>query len=250
MTSKPTLRIAHLYADLMNIYGDWGNIASLVYRATRRGFEVKVDAVSIGDDLKSNTYNFYFFGGGQDAGQMAVAHDLPRLASIIKDDIDNGAALLSICGGYQLLGQSYSASDGSSMPGISLLPVTTVAHKQRFMNNSVIAINPNLDIDRQQSSTLVGFENHSGRTELLPEAQALGRVIKGNGNNGHDSSEGVVYKHAIGTYLHGSCLPKNPHLADWLLYKALTKDGHQIELEPLDDQVEWQAHHAAAKLKP
>ena len=118
------------------------------------------------------------------------------------------------------------------------------------MNNLVVAINPKLEISRNESATLVGFENHSGRTRLLEGAVPLGRVVKGNGNNGEDETEGVVYKSAIGTYLHGSCLPKNPHLADWLLARALVRRYGIVDLEPLDDTLEWQAHRMAVGLKP
>jgi CobQ-like glutamine amidotransferase family enzyme len=244
-----TLRIAHLYGDLMNIYGDWGNILTLIYRAKQRQIAVEVQTVSVGYELKPGSFDLYFFGGGQDAGQEIVAPDLQRIAQTLKNDIDDGVALLSICGGYQLLGHSYKTAEGVELPGAGVLPVTTESGPQRMMQNVTVALNPQLDIERSHSATLVGFENHSGRTRLLENAIALGRVIRGDGNNGEDGTEGVVMRHAVGSYLHGSCLPKNPHLADWLLTKALSRRYREVDLQPLDDSLEWHAHHRAALLK-
>lgn len=244
------LRIAHLYPDLMNIYGDWGNVLTMRYRAERRGIQVQIHQVGVGTSLEPGQYDFYFFGGGQDHGQVAVSEDLPRIASTLKQEVEAGAGLLSVCGGYQLLGASYHTADGQDLPGAHVLPVMTAGGDARMMNNIVVAINPQLSIDRSKSATLVGFENHSGRTQLLDGAMPLGRVIKGNGNNGQDGTEGVVYKAAIGTYLHGSCLPKNPHLADWLLQASLKRNYGEVVLAPLDDELEWQAHRAAVSLKP
>jgi CobQ-like glutamine amidotransferase family enzyme len=135
------------------------------------------------------------------------------------------------------------------LAGADILPVETIGEGQRFMNNIVVAVNPKLDISKSESATLVGFENHSGRTQLLENGMPLGRVVKGHGNNGRDGTEGVVYKSAIGTYLHGSCLPKNPHLADWLLRKSLERRYGQVDLDALDDEIEWQAHRVAVGLK-
>lgn len=242
------LVITHLYGTIMNTYGDVGNILALRYRAERRGIEVKVRVLDQHKDLKPESTDLYFFGGGQDAGQETVAKDLPNIASIVTAEVESGVPLLSICGGYQLLGKSYTAGNGRTLPGIGLLPVETMAGDARMMHNMVVAINPQLPIDRRLSATLVGFENHSGITRLLPGAFPLGRVLKGSGNNGSDGTEGVVYKNAVGTYLHGSCLPKNPHLADWLLSKALEKKYGPIELKPLDDSLEWMAHRRAINL--
>lgn len=248
--TTPTLRVAHLYGDIMNIYGDWGNIAAFTYRAQQRGLKVQVETVTLGQTIRPQHYHFYFFGGGQDEGQRLVADHLVSQADALKRDVDSGVPLLSVCGGYQLLGHSYTTGDNQVLPGAKILPVTTTAGPVRAMNNIVVAINPQLDIDRTAASTLVGFENHSGRTQLLDQAVPLGRVIKGYGNNGQDATEGVVHHHAIGTYLHGSCLPKNPHLADWFLSKALMAANLPSELIPLDDAVEWQAHQFAVHLKP
>ena len=129
------LRIAHLYADLMNIYGDWGNVAAMMYRAQQRGITPEVTPISLGDELRPGQFDFYFFGGGQDIGQELVAPDLLRITPVLKDEIESGAALLSICGGYQLLGRQYQTSDGQMLPGPDILPVETVGEKQRLMNN-------------------------------------------------------------------------------------------------------------------
>ena len=192
------LRIAHLYADLMNIYGDWGNISSLTYRSQQRGIDVSIEAIELGQTIKPEQFDLFFIGGGQDAGQELVAEDLRSKSEIMKSEVDSGAALLAICGGYQLLGYEYCTAEGKVLPGAGLLPVKTTAEGQRLMNNLVVAINPKLTIDKSESATLVGFENHSGRTQLLEGAVPLGRVLKGNGNNGRDDTEGVVYKAAVG----------------------------------------------------
>jgi CobQ-like glutamine amidotransferase family enzyme len=243
------LNLIHLYGDVMNTYGDWGNLACLRYRAAQRGIETEVRLVSLGDELKAGQADLIFFGGGQDAGQEVVAADLPRLASLLRDEVAAGVGLLSVCGGYQLLGTRYVTAMGQELLGAGALPVETIASTVRMMHNVVVAINPQLSIDRQQAATLVGFENHSGATTLLAAAIPLGRVLKGSGNNGTDGTEGVVHEHAIGTYLHGSCLPKNPHLADWLLLAAVQKRYGETTLAPIDDTLEWQAHRAAVGLK-
>ncbi len=242
------LTIVHLYSDVMNTYGDTGNIAALRYRLQQRGIAVEVMSTSLGDELP-DTVDVLFFGGGQDGGQELVATDLPRLAPQIRDLVEDGVPLLAICGGYQLLGKSYVTGNGITLQGADILPVETVAGTNRMIHNVVVAINPQLDIDRSQAATLVGFENHSGQTTLLEGGVALGRVLKGSGNNGSDGTEGVVYKKAVGTYLHGSCLPKNPHLTDWLLRAALERKYGHTDLAGLDDRLEWQAHRRAVTLK-
>jgi CobQ-like glutamine amidotransferase family enzyme len=243
------LTLVHLYGDVMNTYGDWGNLVCLRYRAAQRGIETRVKLISLGDDLRSDEADIIFFGGGQDASQDVVAADLPRITPTLKQEVKQGVALLAICGGYQLLGSQYITSAGQYLPGAGILPVPTKAGPGRMMHNVVVAINPQLTIPRQPVATLVGFENHSGATILEPGAMALGRVLKGSGNNGSDGTEGVVYNHAVGTYLHGSCLPKNPHLADWLLLSALQRRYAIESLPPLDDADEWQAHRLAVGLK-
>lgn len=234
---KLKIVIGYLYGDLMNIYGDTGNIIALKKRAQWRGIDVEVKNISIGGKLEKGRIDIYFFGGGQDQQQEQVAKDLKSKARIIKSDIEKGVPLLSVCGGYQLLGEYYKPHKGAKISGVGLFPIYTLASYDRMIGNIVI---------ESQFGKLVGFENHSGKTYLKKGALPLGMVVKGFGNNGADQTEGCLYKNAIGCYMHGSLLPKNPQLADWLIKKALKlKYGKEIELEPLDDLLELQAHNRA-----
>lgn len=232
------LTIGYLYGDLMNIYGDTGNITALQKRAQWRGIKVLVKNISIRDKLTKGEMDLFFFGGGQDQSQQEVANDLQKgKGETIKEEIERGIPLLSICGGYQLLGGYYKPLKGPKLTGIGLFDVSTEAGEKRMIGNVVI---------NSQFGKLVGFENHSGKTFLESGAQPLGQVIKGFGNNGEDKTEGATYKNAIGTYMHGSLLPKNPQLADWLLTKALeTKYGKEVKLKPLNDELEEKAHKFA-----
>ena len=237
------LTIGYLYGDLMNIYGDTGNIIALKKRCEWRGIKVEVKNISIGDRIPTSEVgtqiDIYFFGGGQDQSQIEVARDLVSSGKgkIIKQEVNRGVPLLAICGGYQLLGEYYQPFKGPKLPGIGIFPAYTVASNQRMIGNIVID---------SILGKLVGFENHSGKTYLKKGAQPLGKVISGFGNNGEDKTEGCIYKNAIGCYMHGSLLPKNPQLADWLIQKALdVKYGKEIKLEPVDDTLENQAHIAA-----
>lgn len=232
------LVIGYLYGDLMNIYGDTGNITVLTKRCQWRGIDAEVKNISIGDSLKKGDADIYFFGGGQDTQQIAVAGDLAgEKSKVLKEEVTRGVPLLAICGGYQLLGDYYQPFDAERLKGVGIFPSYTVASGDRMIGNLVInssqfSVNLNL----------VGFENHSGKT-YLEGGQPLGNVIAGFGNNGEDGSEGCIYKNAIGCYMHGSLLPKNPLLADWLIKKALeTKYDKKIELKELDDTLENQAH--------
>lgn len=233
------LIIGYLYPDLMNIYGDTGNIITLKKRAEWRGIKVVVKNFSIENKLKAGDVDIFFFGGGQDQAQEIVSRNLAvgSKGKIIKQEVERGVPLLAICGGYQLLGEYYQPKEGPKLKGIGLFPAYTVAGDTRMIGNIVI---------NTPTTSLVGFENHSGKTYLNKGSEPLGKVIKGFGNNGEDKTEGCVYKNAIGCYIHGSLLPKNPHLADWLLTKALeVKYGKEIQLKPLDDTLENLAHQAA-----
>lgn len=240
------LIIGYLYGDLMNIYGDTGNIIALKKRAEWRGIEVKMKNISMGDTLKKGGADIFFFGGGQDQQQELVSRDLvlsitrPSFGGkgkIIKQEVERGVPLLAICGGYQLLGTYYKPHKGPKLPGVGLFSAYTVASYDRMIGNMVID---------SQFGKLVGFENHSGKTYLRKGTEPLGQVVSGFGNNGEDKTEGCVYKNAIGCYMHGSLLPKNPELADWLLQKALEiKYGKEINLDSLDNSLESQAHIAA-----
>lgn len=231
--------VGYLYGDLMNIYGDTGNIMALQKRAQWRGIEVKLKVKSLKSKIKPGECNLYFFGGGQDQAQQTVASDLEfsGKGKIIKQEVEREVPLLSICGGYQLLGDFYQPHQGPKLKGVSLFPAYTKASFDRMIGNIVI---------ETMFGKLVGFENHSGKTYLKKGAAPLGMVVKGFGNNGKDQTEGCLYKNAIGCYMHGSLLPKNPKLADWLLQKALeVKYGKKIDLKPLDDRLELQAHQKA-----
>ncbi len=236
--AKQILNIGYLYGDCMNIYGDTGNIIVLKKRAEWRGIEVKVKQISIKDKLKEKEVDIFFFGGGQDQAQELVSQNLQKgKGEVIKQEIERGVPLLSICGGYQLLGAYYAPHNGPKLAGIGLFRAYTDASFERMIGNIVID---------SEFGKLVGFENHSGKTFLEHGAKPLGNVIKGFGNNGGDQTEGCIYKNAIGCYMHGSLLPKNPHLADWLLSKALeVKYDEKIELKPLDDSLELEVHNKA-----
>ena len=231
------LTIGYLYGDLMNIYGDTGNIIALKKRAEWRGIKVIIKTFTIKSKLKKGDCDLFFFGGGQDQQQELVARDLQKKAKVIKSEIERGVPLLSVCGGYQLLGDFYKPHKGPKLEGIGLFPTYTLASHDRMIGNIVI---------ESMFGTLIGFENHSGKTFLKKGALPLGMVNKGFGNNGADKTEGCLYKNAIGCYMHGSLLPKNPKLADWLIRKALeVKYGKEITLDPLDDTLESQAHQKA-----
>ncbi|MBF6612071.1 MAG: glutamine amidotransferase [Chloroflexi bacterium] len=234
------LRVAFLYPELMNIYGDRGNILALKKRAEWRGIEVQVDNVSMDSVIAPHYYDFYFFGGGQDKQQIAVSGDLQgRKGEALREAVEQGAVVLSVCGGYQLLGKYYRPFDGDDLPGIGLFDAHTDAGNKRYIGNVLV------ECDLPGIGTIVAFENHSGRTFLGPGCKPLGRSIIGGGNNGEDGTEGAVYKSAYGCYLHGSLLPKNPRFADLLLSQALYRRHGSVELPPLDDSVERLAYAGA-----
>ena len=238
----------------MNIYGDTGNIIALKKRAEWRDIEVEIKEISVGDNFKKGECDIFFFGGGQDQSQEVVARDLQKKAKILKGEIEKGVPLLAICGGYQLLGQYYQPHTGPKLPGIGIFPAYTVAGAKRMIGNIIVNCS-SLIVNRKDKTIfdirysifdLVGFENHSGKTYLEEGAKPLGTVKSGFGNNGEDHTEGCVYQNAIGCYMHGSLLPKNPDLADWLIKKALeVKYGKPIPLKPLDDKLENEAHQEA-----
>jgi CobQ-like glutamine amidotransferase family enzyme len=232
------LRIAHLYPDLMSIYGDRGNVIALTQRARWRNIAVEVRPYTAGMTFDADWPDLLFFGGGQDVGQDIVSADLegPN-GDAVRRAIGGGAAAFLVCGGYQLFGSEYLPESGPPIPGLGLLDVRTKAGKQRFVGN-LVAQTPD--------GVLVGFENHSGRTYLGPKAVPLGAVLVGHGNNGEDRTEGALQGKMIGTYSHGSCLPKNPWLADKLLAWALERRQGSVRLMPLDDREERAANEQAA----
>jgi CobQ-like glutamine amidotransferase family enzyme len=235
------MRLCHLYPRELNIYADRGNIAVFERRLAWRGMRLEVAEVGIGDAMPSDADLFYL-GGGQDRDQAIVAADLRRTkAPDLAGAAADGAVVFAVCGGYQLAGHGYTAVNGARMEGISLLDADTVAGTRRLIGDLVIEAG----LDREHHS-VVGFENHAGRTRLGPAARPLGRVISGNGNNGEDGGEGAVQGRIVGTYLHGPLLPKNPWLADRLIGWGLEHaTGGHVELTPIDDALESAAHAAA-----
>jgi len=236
------LRIAHLYAQFLNIYGDRGNIITLLRRAHWRGIAASTHAVNPGDEIDPEYYDIYFIGGGQDKQQQTIAADLLKRAAALKKAVEGGAAVIAVCGGYQLLGHYYKPHAGEELRGISLVDAHTVAGNRRMIGNVIVR--------RHDGSTLVGFENHSGKTYLGKGVQPIGKVVAGNGNNGDDGYEGCAHGTVYGTYLHGSLLPKNPQFADELIKKALSRRHGNIDLAPLDDNFESAAHKRALALPP
>ncbi len=229
------LRIAHLYPDQMNIYGDRGNILTLTQRCRWRGINVTVQPVRGGDTVDWGAVDLAFFGGGQDSGQTLIADDfVNHQGASLRTAIDDGLVLLAICGGYQLLGHYFLTHTGEKLPGIGALDVHTVGGDVRLIGNIAIAA----DIGTGDTVRLIGFENHSGRTYPGSGVRPLGRVLAGHGNNGEDGTEGAVYRNTFGCYMHGSVLPKNPQFADELIRRALLRRYGTAELAPLDDSQE------------
>lgn len=235
------ISICHLYPDLLDLYGDRGNIMTLSARSQWRGFETEVQKISLGEPLDFRTLDILFIGGGSDREQNILVQDLMKRENELRAAIEDGLVVLTICGGYQLLGQYYQTADGVRIPGLGILDLWTVAGPKRLIGN-VVVDGAGSQFPSEGLSTLVGFENHSGKTFLGSGLQPLGSVLHGNGNNGEDGGEGVRYMNVFGTYLHGPLLPKNPHFADLLLELALMRRGISEPLILLDDQLEVLAH--------
>ncbi|HEX7290738.1 MAG TPA: glutamine amidotransferase [Conexibacter sp.] len=237
-----TLRVCALYPDLMNIYADRGNLLLLRRRCEWRGIGFELSASDLGEAVDPHQADLFYVGGGQDRDQRLCALDL---AEVKREGLHaaaaRGAALLAVCGGYQLLGHSYELGD-ETLPGVGLVDLRTVrSDGPRLIGNVAIEVElPGVERPR----VLAGFENHGGRTRLGPGAQPLGRVLRGHGNDGRSGFEGVRSGNVIGTYLHGPLLPKNAWLADWLIARALGRDE---PLPPLDDALETAAHAEARR---
>lgn len=236
MSTKPIV-IAHLYPREMNIYGDMGNIISLVKRLEWRGYKAVVRSVEIGEAFDWSEVDLVFGGGGQDSGQLVVGEDLRGHGPKLRELAAAGLPMLVICGLYQLFGREFVTAAGDSIKGIGVFDAVTTAGSVRMIGNVVV---------ESDFGTLVGFENHSGATVLGDGQAALGRVTKGYGNDPKSRMEGAVSGNAIGTYLHGPVLPKNPALADYLLRVVLERRGEAGELKPLDDALELAAAKVAA----
>ena len=253
MSAEPVLRIAHFYPRLMNVYGDRGNIMCLRHRCEARGIGFELTELSLGDGFDAPAYDLVFAGGAQDREQRTVADDLlATKAAALRDAVEDGMAVLAVCGAYQLFGRLYRDASGAELPGAGVFDLYTEHPGQgapRCIGNVVCDWRPPEGVAPHGTQTIVGFENHGGRTHLGPGAKPLARIRHGHGNNGQDGGEGAVYKHAIGTYVHGSLLPKNPALADHVLMLALSRRYDGISLAPIDDRAEERAHAAALRLR-
>ena len=235
--------VGHLYPDYLNIYADRGNIAVLARRAAWRGHELEVRTVSVGEPVQPGEHDLLYVGGGQDREQELVAEDLVAKADGVLAAVAGGAALLAVCGGYQLMGRSYRDLNGVDLPGVGLFPLETVAGDARMIGDVLLEC----ELEPGLLRTLAGFENHAGRTRLDPGADALGQVVAGFGNDGESGYEGCRVGRAVGTYLHGPLLPRNPWFADWILTQAVAhRLGEQPVFEPLPDELEQQAHAVSA----
>lgn len=234
------LRLLSLYPDQMNIYADRGNILFLQHRCEWRGIGFEVTSCGPGETFDPERFDLLYMGGGQDRDQKAVAKDLTRTKrDSMRAAKEAGAAILAVCGGYQLLGESYEL-DGEKIGGLGLVDLTTVRESGPRLIGPVA-----IEVDLDGPRVLAGFENHGGRTRL-GKATPLGRVIHGHGNNGQDGLEGVREGNLIGTYLHGPLLPKNAWFADHLIATGLEHHhGRRPELEPLEDSLEEAAHRTA-----
>ncbi len=254
MIAARRLRIVQLFPDVLRIYGDGGNVMTLVNRAEARSIATSVVQVVVGA-ARIPPADIVMIGGGQDREQETVARELERLGDQLTDLVAAGAALLAVCGGYQNLGIRYRTSGGTELVGPGLLPVSTdgLGAGPRLVGPILASLSadlPAVDADPAGDVTVVGFENHSGRTVLAAGARPLAMVEIGHGNNGLDATEGVLVMPdedglrglRIGTYLHGPLLPRNPHIADALLACALAGGNQPIDLAPLDDRLEWAAH--------
>ena len=228
------ITIGHLYPDLLNLYGDRGNIQCLMKRCQWRGIEAETIPFELEDEIDFSKLDIVLLGGGSDREQMLVCEKLKEIQKDFKAYVENYGVVIAICGGYQLLGNYYKTEQGT-MKGLELVDLYTEQGEGRLIDNIVLQSDL-LDM------SIVGFENHGGRT-YIKDNKPLGKVLYGAGNDGKSGYEGVVYKNVIGTYLHGPLLPKNPQLADWLISHALEqKYGKKIELAPLDDSQEKEAN--------
>ena len=234
------LRIGYFYPDELNLYADRGNVICLTRRCRWRGIDVQVVPVELKERFDPDEFDILILGGGQDRDQRVVADDLVEIkGEALRAAVESGVVVLAACAAYQLLGHYYQPAEGDRIRGLGIFDAYTVhpgPAEPRCIGNIVV---------EWQGRTLVGFENHGGRTVLGPGATPLGRVVVGFGNNGLDGTEGAVYKSAFGTYMHGSLLPKNPHFADHLIWLALKRRYADVTLAPLDDRLELAALQAA-----
>jgi lipid II isoglutaminyl synthase (glutamine-hydrolysing) len=231
------LHIVHIYPNEMNTYGDHGNLLTLQRRAEWHGLEPVIHYYHIGDQFPKDV-DIVLGGGGQDAAQADIQHDVLRIGDQLHALVQKEVPMLMVCGTYQLFGHRFITHDGQEIKGIGIFDMETIGGSKRLIGNAAV--------ETKDFGTLYGFENHSGRTHLHDKKQALGQVIRGNGNNGEDKTEGARVHNAIGTYLHGPLLPNNPALADGLIRLALQRRGSKVALRPIDDSLTERVRQAAA----
>lgn len=234
------LTIFHLYPDLMNLYGDIGNVIALKKRMEWRNIECEIKEIKAGEKPDFTKADILFLGGGQDRGQKIIEKELLSHKESVKELIEKGLPCLLICGGYQLFGKYFKTKDGSIINGIEAFDAWTIAGERRMIGNIIV--------ESPVFGKIVGFENHSGKTYMGKEIAPLGKVIKGYGNNGIDGTEGILFKNVIGTYLHGPFLPKNFHVTDWIIRQAVKyRYKEEVNLLPLDNNLEEKALKEALK---
>lgn len=229
-----TLRIVHMYPELLNLYGDSGNMLVLAHRLKQRQIPFEIAEVHVGDSISLSSADIVFIGGGSDREQKIVCSALQTFRDELAAYVEDGGVLAAVCGGYQLLGHYYLLDD-EKIKGLSLVDLYTGRGTPRLIGN--IAIKSSIC-----PHPIVGYENHGGRTHLAGDITPLGVVEYGHGNDGETGYEGCLYKHVLGTYIHGPLFPKNPGVADFLLRTACARRGICQELEPLDDTIELQAN--------
>lgn len=228
------ITIGHLYPDLLNLYGDRGNIQCMMKRCEWRGIGAETLEFKLEDEIDFSKLDIVLLGGGSDREQMLVCKRLRKIRQDFKEYVEDDGVVLAVCGGYQLLGNYYQTDEGR-MEGLHLADLYTEQKPGRLIDNIVLKSD-------LFETPVVGFENHGGRTKI-GKNQPFGKVLYGSGNDGESGYEGIVYKNVIGTYLHGPLLPKNPQVCDWLIQKALErKYKEQITLTPLDDKQELEAN--------
>lgn len=232
------LKICHLYPDVLNLYGDQGNIICMRHRLEKRGIEAEITELPIGENADFTQFDIFFIGGGQDFEQGVLLADLAKgKAADIRAAVEDEKVFLTICGGYQMMGNYYLTHDGSQCDFIGAVNLHTVGKAERMIGNVMFSCT-----EESGGSTVVGFENHSGRTYLGDNVKPLGHVKVGKGNNGEDGTEGARYKNLFGSYSHGPILPKNPEFADFILRQALVRRYGEVSLAELDDRFEKNAH--------
>lgn len=232
-TKDMNITIGHLYPDLLNLYGDRGNIACLMQRCKWRGIEAQTIEFNTGDEIDFGKLDIILLGGGSDREQMIVCRNLLEIQNEFKTYVEDNGVVIAVCGGYQLLGRYYKTEQGT-IEGLNLIDMYTEQGESRLIDNIVLQ-------SELFDMPVVGFENHGGRT-FINNNHPFGQVLYGMGNDGNSGYEGVIYKNVIGTYLHGPLLPKNPQVCDWLIKRALERKYGETQLAELDDSQEKEAN--------